>query len=76
MNDPVDQRTSEKEVKEPYWVLLTIYPPCKSYLYKTTAEDWDKMTEDERQEELADAAIELGWLGPYEYDETGRTNDD
>jgi len=67
-----EQRTAEQKVKDPAWVYLTIYPPCKSYLYKTLSEDWDKMTEDERQEELMNAAIELGWLGPYEYDETGR----
>lgn len=65
--------TAEQVVEpEKPWVYLTIYPPAKSYRYKTLAEDWDTMTEEQRQEELSDAALELGWLGPYDYEETSR----
>jgi hypothetical protein len=69
-----EQRTSEPASPERnQWVYLTLYPRVPtSYRYKTLAEDWDKMTEEQRQEELTDAAMEFCWLPEFDYEETGR----
>lgn len=68
-----EQRTEETRVER--WVYLRVYPDNPGpYLVKELAEDWDKRSEQERQEWLYECAVEFGWGGAYSYVETKRAN--
>ena len=69
---------AEINLDEPFWIHLDVWLPTGGkVLYKTSLSEWQTMSEEERQQELYDAAMELDWFaGDFEYKETGRSDDD
>lgn len=51
--------------------VVRVYPDGKSWLLEVY-EDWETMTEDQRQEYIYDAAMDNGKIGAFEYDEPER----
>lgn len=51
-----------------WWINLKVYVGNRVVRFRTCREDWEAMDEDQRQGELFDAAIELGWIPDFEYE--------
>lgn len=69
MSEPQSNKSTDDDNEAPARErVIRVYPPTNA-LRIAIDDDWDLMSEDERQDYIWDCMIESGRLGPFDYEE-------